>query len=86
MESKPRSVSTAIGAFFNMCERIVLFALSLSVGVVNLLIGLAVAAHLGIIPKTTADRVLRITSRATAFVTKVLDSPDHSLAKHKAKP
>ena len=86
MGSEPTTTATAVGTFFNFLERLVLFALSLSVGLVNLLIGLAVAAHLGVIPKAPADRVLRVASQATAFVTKIMGPSGAAAPKHKAKP
>ena len=49
-------------------------------------IGLAVAAHMGVIPKTTADRVLRVTSRATAFVEGIMGPARPAAPKHKATP
>jgi hypothetical protein len=72
MGSDSASATTRIGTFFNVLERIVLFALSLSVGLINLMIGLVMAARLGVIPKTAARPVLRATSQATAFVSRIM--------------
>jgi hypothetical protein len=86
METEPPSGTAAVGTLFSALERLVLFALSLAVGLLNLMIGLAVAAHMGVIPKTTADRVLRVTSRATAFVEGIMGPARPAAPKHKAKP
>jgi hypothetical protein len=72
MEQETRSRAHAAGTFFNVVERLLLFALSAAVGLVNLLIGLAVAAHLGVLPKETSGRILRITSRAAAVLNRVM--------------
>jgi hypothetical protein len=85
MESERRSGTAAVGTFFTVLERLILFALALAVGLVNFLIGLAVAAHLGIIPKGPADRVIHVTTEATAFLTRIMGSPRPG-PKHKAKP
>jgi hypothetical protein len=85
MSPESPSAATAVGTLFNVVERLILFALALAVGLVNLLIGLAVAAHLGIIPKGPADRVVRVTNEATAFLTRLME-PARPVAKHKAKP
>jgi hypothetical protein len=86
MENEKTSAATGLGTFFNFIERVVLFALSASVGILNLLIGLAVAAHLGVIPKAAAGRVLHATSQATAFVTRIMAPSSGASPKHKAKP
>jgi hypothetical protein len=87
MEFKPASAAGAAGSVFNVFERLVLFVLSLAVGVVNLLIALAVAAHLGVFPKETSASILRVTSRAAAVVTKALNSAAGPEApRSKAKP
>jgi hypothetical protein len=86
MGSEPPSATTAVGTLFTAFERLVLFALSLAVALLNLLIGLAVAAHLGVIPKTAADRVLRVTSRATAFVDRIMGPERPAAPKRKTKP
>ncbi|MFI5362584.1 MAG: hypothetical protein ACHQ49_11495 [Elusimicrobiota bacterium] len=75
MEAQPPSRPGAVGTFFNVLERLVMFALSLAVGLLNLLIALVVAAHLGVVPKAAADRVLGFTSRATASVVKFMGPP-----------
>ncbi|HXT00315.1 MAG TPA: hypothetical protein VN915_06545 [Elusimicrobiota bacterium] len=75
MEPEKTSPASAAGAVFNAVERLVLFALSAAVGLVNLLIGLAVAAHLGVLPKSTSARILRATSRATGALTRVMAAP-----------
>jgi hypothetical protein len=86
MGTEPPSASSAIGAFFSVVERLVLFALSLAAGLLNIMIGLAVAAHLGVIPKAAADEVLRITGQATTLMTNVMGTPHRAARKHKAKP
>ena len=84
METKPAAVASAVGTFFNILERVVLFALSLSVGLINLMIGLVMAAHLGVIPKAAADPVLRVTRQATAIVTRFMAPARGAVPKHKA--
>jgi len=86
MESAPPPSSSAVGTFFNVLERLVLFALALIVGVINLLIAVSVAAHMGVIPKAAAARILRLSDQATAALTRAMDSPDHPATKHKTKP
>jgi hypothetical protein len=86
MGTEPPSAASAIGTFFNAVERLVLFALSLAAGLLNVMIGLAVAAHLGVIPKAAADRVLRVTGQATTLMTNIMGNPHRSAHKHKAKP
>lgn len=75
MGTETPSTSSRIGAFFNVLERLVLFALSLSVGLINLLIGALVAARLGVLPKAAADRTVKITHSAAAFVTRIMGAP-----------
>jgi len=85
MRSESPPSPGAVATLFNVFERLILLALSLAVGLLNLLIGLTVAAHMGVIPKAAADRVLHVTAEATAFVSRVL-GPSHDAAhKHKAK-
>jgi hypothetical protein len=86
MGSEPPSAATAVGTLFNVLERLVLFTLSLAAGLLNLMIGLAVAAHLGVIPKAAADRVLRVTNQATTALTNIMGTPRPAARKHKAKP
>jgi hypothetical protein len=86
METKSGSVASSVGTFFNVLERAVLFALSLSVGLINLMIGLVMAAHLGVIPKSAAGPILRVTSRATAFVTRIMAPAPGAAPKRKPKP
>ena len=86
METKPASAATTVETFFNVVERVVLFALSLSVGLVNLAIGLVMAAHLGVIPKAAAGPVLRATSQATALVSRIMAPSRGAAPKHRAKP
>jgi hypothetical protein len=85
VKSKPAPAATAAETFFNVVERVVLFALSLSVGLINLAIGLVMAAHLGVIPKAAAGPVLRVTSQATAFVSRLMAPSRASPAKRKPK-
>ncbi|HEX4047977.1 MAG TPA: hypothetical protein VH309_09095 [Elusimicrobiota bacterium] len=75
MPSEPPSLVIGVGALFNAFERLVLFALSLAVGVLNLLIGIVIAAHMGVLPKSAAARVLGATSRATAYVSRIMEAP-----------
>ncbi len=82
MGSESPAGTTAVEAIFNVVERLILFALALAVGLVNLLIGLAVAAHLGVIPKATGDRVLRLTTEATNVLTRAM-GPARPAPKHK---
>jgi hypothetical protein len=84
MEPAPRSGTAAVGTFLNVLERLILFALALLIGLLNLLIGLVVAAHLGIVPKTSADAVLRVTNRATAVLTRIMGPARRAAPKHKA--
>jgi len=86
MGSEPPSAATAVGTLFNALERLVLFALSLAVGLLNLLIGLAVAAHLGVIPKAAADRILRATNQATTGLTNIMGPARSPARKHKVRP
>ena len=85
MGSEQPLAASKVGTLFNFLERLLLFALSLSVGLVNLLIGLAVAAHLGVIPKAAGGKVLRVASQATAFVTKIMEPSRAPAPQHKAK-
>jgi len=82
MEPEKSSPASAAGTFFNVLERLILFALSAAVGLVNLLIGLAVAAHLGVLPKNASAQILKVTSRATAALTRFTAKP----APRKKKP
>jgi hypothetical protein len=75
MEPEKASRASAAGTFFTVVERLVLFALSASVGVVNLLIALAVAAHLGVLPKNATAQVLRATTRATSALSRLMAKP-----------
>ncbi|MFI5362904.1 MAG: hypothetical protein ACHQ49_13110 [Elusimicrobiota bacterium] len=86
METRTASASSAVETFFNAVERVVLFALSVSVGLINLMIGLVMAAHLGVIPKSAAGPVLRVTGQATALVTRIMAPSPGAPSKHKAKP
>jgi hypothetical protein len=86
VKSKTPPAANAAETFFNVVERVILFALSISVGLINLAIGLVMAAHLGIIPKAAAGRVLRAASQATALVTRIMGPSGGASAKHKAKP
>jgi hypothetical protein len=86
MNNETPAGRSGAGAFFDVLERVVLFALSFSVGLVNLLIGLAVAAHLGLIPKAAGDRVLRAASRATAVVTRIMAPAPNLAPKRRTKP
>lgn len=81
---EPEKPSRA-GTLFNVLERLVLFALSASVGLVNLLIGLAVAAKLGVLPKNASAEVLRLTGRATSALTRLTAKPAPA-PKRKKKP
>lgn len=75
MSSERPSRAVGVETVFNAFERLVLFALSLAVGVLNLLIGIVVAAHMGVLPKSAAGSVLAATSRATAFVSRIMAPP-----------
>jgi len=84
METEKSSAGSAAGTLFNVVERLVLFALSAAVGLVNLLIGLAVAAHLGVLPKDASAKILKATSRATSALTRFMAKP--SAAPRQKKP
>jgi hypothetical protein len=86
MEPAAHSRDNGPGTIFTVLERIVLFALSASVAVVNLLIGLAVAAHLGVLPKETSGRILRLTSHATEALNRLMSPSSPPAPKHKQKP
>jgi hypothetical protein len=79
---EPGKTSRA-GAFFGILERVVLFSLSAAVGVINLLIGVAVAAHLGVLPKETSARILKLSARATSALTRVMAGPSRPSRKKK---
>jgi hypothetical protein len=79
---KPSRAGTAV----NVLERLVLFVLSASVGLVNLLIGLAVAAHLGVLPKGASARILRVTGRATSALSRFMAKPAPPARPRKKRP
>lgn len=68
-----------------------LFLLSSSVGILNLLIGVALAAHLGIIPRKTADAFIKQVKEKAAAVGRVIGvgpkaQPDPAVPPKKGKP
>ena len=78
---KPSRAATV----FNVLERLTLFLLSASVGLINLLIALAVAARLGILPKQASAQILRVTGRATSALTRLMAKPPAPAPKKKKK-
>jgi len=76
MSSAPPPARSKIEIFFSVAERVVLFALSASAGLINLLIALVVAAHFNIVQRKTVDSILAGVRRHTTVLERFFAPPD----------
>jgi hypothetical protein len=82
-EEKPPKRSR-VGTAFGVLERIALFALSATVGIVDLVVALFVAAHLGVIPRKNAEKFKAMVAEAP-LVGRLFKKEGDSKSKPKAK-
>lgn len=75
----------SISGLFGLLERLALFALSATIGLVDLAVALFVAANLGVIPKDKV-RAFRQTAARAPLVGRLFSEKKAAPAKSKAKP